>query len=78
MSANTMNELLDAIGLVEIGSPYRTYGGSGGIWSGINDQIPDANFIDWGLARATAIILNAVVSGRLVPKFNDPTPGRKK
>jgi len=56
-----------AIEIAKIGASkhgYRTYDGSGGIWR--NDEFPDAVFDDWGLACATAIILNAVVAGKLV------------
>ena len=60
-----MNALEDAIEIVKIGAPYRTYSGDGGMWCGQNRGIADANFDDWGLARATAAILNAVVEGRL-------------
>jgi hypothetical protein len=34
---------------------------------GLNDGLADATFEDWGLARATAEILNAVLDGRLAP-----------
>lgn len=65
------DDLNHAIELVKIGggrSGYRTHGGCGGIWCGYNKNgFPDANFIDWGLARATAIILNALINGELVP-----------
>lgn len=46
---------------------YRAYNGSGGLWAGSYNGMADAQFDDWGLARATAEILNAVIDGRLVP-----------
>lgn len=71
------NELRDAIELVGIGAGkdgdgYRSYPGTGSIWCGRNEGIADANFVDWGLARATALILNAVVRGDLVPAQTPP------
>jgi hypothetical protein len=44
----------------------RSYPGTGGIWLRRNVHRPDAEFIDWGLARAVAEILNALADGRLV------------
>jgi hypothetical protein len=35
------------------------------MWVGGNDGIADATFENWGLARAVAEILNAVLDGRL-------------
>lgn len=63
-----MAELEEAIELIKIGAGkegYRSYPGTGGIWAGRNEQFADATFVDWGLARATALILNAVIDGRL-------------
>jgi hypothetical protein len=60
--------LEEAIEIADIGAGrygYRTYGGSGGMWAGTNTGFADAQFTDWGLAKATAIILNAVLDGRL-------------
>jgi hypothetical protein len=57
-----------AIDLVRTGAGREGYynaAGSGGIWAGSNRNIADAQFVDWGLARATAVILNAVVNGQL-------------
>jgi hypothetical protein len=62
------DKLADAIELVRIGAGatgYRSYPGTGGVWAGGNDGIADVVFSDWGLARATAEILNAVLDGRL-------------
>jgi hypothetical protein len=39
--------------------------------TGANGGIADITFVDWGLARATAEILNAVLDGRLV-KASEP------
>jgi hypothetical protein len=64
------DKLTDAIELIRIGAGaagYRSYPGTGGMWAGGNDGIADATFEDWGLARATAEILNAVLDGRLSP-----------
>jgi hypothetical protein len=61
-----IDELKEAIDLVRIGAPYRSYAGTGGIWAGHNRNSADAQFEDWGLARATAIILNAVLDETLV------------
>lgn len=61
-------ELEDAIEIIRIGAGkqgYRNYPGSGGIWAGRNENFADATFVDWGLARATATILNAVLDGTL-------------
>jgi hypothetical protein len=68
------NKLADAIELVHIGAGkhgYRSYPGSGGLWVGDPNGtdgigIADASFTDWGLARAVAEILNAVLDGRLI------------
>ncbi len=66
------DKLADAIELARIGAGkqgYRSYPGTGGIWAGDDGGsigIADATFMDWGLARATAEILNAVLDGRLV------------
>jgi hypothetical protein len=61
--------LEDAIEIISIGAGkdgYRSYADTGGIWAGDNAGLADATFVDWGLARATAEILNAVLDGRLV------------
>jgi hypothetical protein len=63
--------LKDAVELVRIGAGkrgYRSYPGTGGIWAGDNDGIADAVFVEWGLARATATILNAALDGQLIPR----------
>lgn len=57
-----------AIEIANIGGPYHNHAGSGGLWASRNHDIADATFDDWGLARATTIILNAVLDGRLVRK----------
>jgi hypothetical protein len=65
------DKLVDAVELIRIGAGkqgYRSYPGTGGIWAGYNDGIADATFTDWGLARAAAEILNAVLDGRLMIK----------
>ena len=70
-----MTELEEAIELAGIGAPYRTYSSSGGMWSGhSDDRMADATFTDWGLARATAIILNAVVAGTLQVRTPETIP----
>lgn len=64
-----MTALDDAIDLARIGAGkdgYRAYPDDGGVWAGSNQGIADANFRDWGLAGATATILNAVCRGDLV------------
>ena len=61
-----MANLDDAIELLRMAAPFRTYAGSGGVWCGHNNEAPDANFTDGELARAVAIILNAVLKGDLV------------
>ena len=64
-----MENLDHAIEIIKIGATnggYRNYPGSGGIWAGRNDGFADARFNDFGLARATAEVLNAVLDGRLV------------
>jgi hypothetical protein len=66
--ADINDKLVDAIELARIGAGkqgYRSYPGTGGVWAGGNDGIADATFMDWGLARATAEILNAFLDGRL-------------
>lgn len=57
-----------AIEIAKIGGPYRSFDGTGGLWAGTHEGIADATFDDWGLARATSIILNAVLDGRLAIK----------
>jgi hypothetical protein len=62
------DKLTDAIELIRIGAGakgYRSYPGTGGMGVGGNDGIADATFEDWGLARETSEILNAVLDGRL-------------
>lgn len=57
-----------AIEIARIGAGkdgYRSYDGTGGMWAGAHNGMADAVFTDWGLARATSIILNAVLDGRL-------------
>jgi hypothetical protein len=51
-------DLDDALDLLGIAMPVRTYPGCGGLWFGHNAGIADATFTDWGLARAVAVILN--------------------
>lgn len=46
---------------------FRHYDGSGAIWAGGRDPYPDGTFVDWGLAEAVVVVLNAVVAGKLVP-----------
>ena len=58
-----------AIDIARIGSnrgPYRAH--YGGLWHGENNGPCDASFADWGLAKATEVILNAAVTGKLVIK----------
>jgi len=67
------DELAEAIELARLAAPFRSYAGTGGIWHGRrhddeHQYMPDARFDDWGLARATAIILNAVLDGSLTRK----------
>jgi hypothetical protein len=64
---NEHNELAEAIEIVGVVRGYHSFPGSGGIWCGRNREAPDGLFTDWGLARAVAIILNAVNDGRLKP-----------
>lgn len=59
--------LEEAIEIVKVAGGYRTYPGAGGMWTSHNIGLPDAQFDDRGLAKATAIILNAVISGGLKP-----------
>ena len=58
--------LNDALEIVKIGRAPRYYPGAGGIWFKEENGPADANFEDWGLARAVAEIINAVREGRLV------------
>jgi len=55
-----------AIEIARLAGRYRNYNDSGGIWANHNHGLADATFDDWGLARATVIILNAVLDGRLI------------
>ena len=66
-----------AIEIAKIGGRFRSYDGTGGIWAGRNNEIPDGIFNDWGLARATTIILNAVLDGRLV-QHNSALPASER
>ena len=52
--------LQEAIEIVSMMTPVRSYDGTGGLWFGSNQNMADATFEDWGAARATSIILNAV------------------
>lgn len=68
--------LLEAIELLELACPMHNFPGSGGIWFGNNHGPPDGGFTDWGVARAVAIVINAVVEGRLtIPYEGPPTSG---
>lgn len=60
--------LQHAIEIAGLGTPARTYPGGGEMWVGSNSGPADAVFTDWGLARAVAIILNAVRDGRFILK----------
>ena len=44
----------------------------GALWFGGHRGLADADFRDWGLARAVAVILNAVLDGTLVKKDSQP------
>ena len=59
------DNLKDAIELIGMAMPARSYPGTGGLWFGHNQNMADATFEDWGLARAVAIILNAVHANQL-------------
>jgi hypothetical protein len=65
MTQPTPTPLDDAIELIAMAHPCRTQDGGGELWCGRRGDAPDARFDDWGLARAVAITLNAVVEGRL-------------
>lgn len=56
----------DAIEMVEFAGEFRCYDGGGGIWIGNNRNISDGNFMDWGVAEAVTVIVNAVRDGKLV------------
>jgi hypothetical protein len=56
----------DAIEFAQMVHPMRSYPGTGAIWIGSNEGLSDGSFTDWGVARAVAIIMNAVVEGKLV------------
>jgi hypothetical protein len=47
---------------------FRHYDGGGAIWIGAHNGPADAHFNDWGLAEATAIVLNAISTGKLVER----------
>jgi len=60
------DDLEYAMQLARIGGPYRSWPGSGQITGPYDRPMqPTAQFSDWGLARAVAIILNAIESGDL-------------
>jgi hypothetical protein len=61
----TDDELMESVELARMASPFRSYPGTGGIWCGSNNNLADATFDDWGLARAVARIMNAVLDGTL-------------
>jgi hypothetical protein len=66
----TLQEAIEIAGIAA-GDGYRSYPGTGGIWAGGNNDIADATFVDWGLAAATARILNAVIAGELITARGD-------
>lgn len=52
--------LQEAVEILSMMTPVRSYDGTGQLWFGDNQNMSDATFEDWGAARATAVILNAV------------------
>lgn len=61
----TLEHAIEIVRIGAGGSGYRVYGGSGAMWAGTNNSFADATFQDWGLAKATEVILNAILDGRL-------------
>lgn len=67
MMAEPEDELSHALEIARIGGRYRFWPGSGQVTTPYDHPMqPAGNFVDWGLARAVAIILNAVIDGKLV------------
>lgn len=58
--------LAHAIEIAITADSARVHASGGSLWFGGNQGIADATFQDWGSARATAVILNAVKDGKLV------------
>lgn len=52
--------LQDEIEIIDLCQPIRDY--QGGLWFGRNQNFADANFVDWGAARAFAAAARAVPS----------------
>lgn len=73
------SELGHAIEIARIGGrPYCFHPGSGQITTPYDRPMsPTAEFVDWGLARAVAIILNALNDGLLVAAASTPAPSGK-
>ena len=58
-----------AIEIAMIGMHHNEFrADGGGLWTSDVEGPPDATFTDWGMARATAMILNAVRDGSLILK----------
>lgn len=70
------NDLSHALELIRIPRPYKFWPGSGQVTTEYDaPMLPCAEFVDWGLARAVAIILNALNDGQFVRvHVPDPPP----
>jgi hypothetical protein len=54
--------LRNHLSIARMCQPIRTYPGTGSLWFGRNDELPDADFRDWGAARAFACIVAAMIA----------------
>lgn len=68
MSGRTLNDAMELVCIAAGKDGFRHYDGGGGIWCGTSGDLAEATFTDWGLAESTVVILNAVATGKLVPR----------
>lgn len=68
MSGRDLKQAMELVCIAAGKDGFRHYDGSGAIWIGRNQNVPDAHFDDWGLAESATVILNAVATGKLVPR----------
>ena len=71
-------EIAEAIELIKMATPARSYPGTGGLWFGQNRNLADASFDDWGLARAVAAIMNAIGDERVVIVSSETDPNLRR
>lgn len=73
MSGRTLEDAMLLVHSAAGKRGFRHYDGSGAFYAGdIDTGPPEASFTDWGLAESVTVILNAVVTGKLIPAPPSP------